>query len=525
MADRLPVEQKRRLTCAAQYVRMSTDHQKYSTENQAAAIAIYAAQRNLTIVRTYSDRGRSGLSIGGRDALKQLIADVQSGGADFGAILVYDVSRWGRFQDVDESAYYEFICKEAGIRVLYCAEQFENDGSLASAILKNMKRAMAGEFSRELSTKVFAGQCRGAGLGFWQGGPAGYGLRRQLVDEHGIPKAQMEAGQHKSFQTDRVILRPGPRSEVRTVRRIFNDFVVRRKSRTEIAAELNANNITTTRGNRWNVFSVHKLLTNEKYIGHNVFNRGSFKLSKQHVLNPPDTWIRRDNAFKGIVSAEVFAKAQTIIARQQRRLSDQQALDRLASLWRRKGHLTDKIIVAAKGVPHTSTYIKRFGSLLAAYRLIGFQPKPRYRHADTTAKINGIIRSVVDKVLISIESRGGSAAFSNETGLLAIDGEKTNVSFRVAWSVGDGAGRARRWRVRAARRARADLALLIRMTTSNARIMDYYLVPTVSLPKDGKLRKASRCFAETQRHDRLDSICRMWTPASKRALRMPPRCN
>src|SRR5260370_30771136 len=87
---------------------------------------------------------------------------MRSGQADFKLILVYDISRWGRFQDADESAYYEFICKEAGIRVLYCAEQFENDGSLVAAILKNMKRVMAGEYSRELSVKVWAGQCRGA---------------------------------------------------------------------------------------------------------------------------------------------------------------------------------------------------------------------------------------------------------------------------------------------------------------------------------------------------------------------------
>ncbi len=42
----------------------------------------------------------------------------------------------------------------------YCAEQFENDGSPPSTIVKSVKRAMAGEYSRELSAKVFAGQCR-----------------------------------------------------------------------------------------------------------------------------------------------------------------------------------------------------------------------------------------------------------------------------------------------------------------------------------------------------------------------------
>ena len=110
---------------AAQYVRMSTEHQQYSTENQADAIRQYAERRGIEIVRTYADEGRSGLRLDGRNALKQLIYDVQSGNADFATILVYDVSRWGRFQDADESAYYEYICKRAGISVQYCAEQFE----------------------------------------------------------------------------------------------------------------------------------------------------------------------------------------------------------------------------------------------------------------------------------------------------------------------------------------------------------------------------------------------------------------
>jgi DNA invertase Pin-like site-specific DNA recombinase len=116
------------LVRAAQYVRMSTEHQKYSTENQSEAIQQYAVRRRIEIVRTYADEGKSGLRLEGRAALKQLIEDVQTKRADFTIILVYDISRWGRFQDADESAYYEYICKRAGISVQYCAEQFENDG-------------------------------------------------------------------------------------------------------------------------------------------------------------------------------------------------------------------------------------------------------------------------------------------------------------------------------------------------------------------------------------------------------------
>lgn len=128
---------------AAQYVRMSTEHQQYSTENQAHAIRQYADRHGLEIVRTYADEGRSGLRIEGRDALQGLIADVESGAADFTTILVYDVSRWGRFQDIDESAHYEYRCRRAGIQVRYCAEPFENDGSALSTIVKGVKRMMA----------------------------------------------------------------------------------------------------------------------------------------------------------------------------------------------------------------------------------------------------------------------------------------------------------------------------------------------------------------------------------------------
>jgi DNA invertase Pin-like site-specific DNA recombinase len=180
----------------------------------------------LEIVKTYADHGRSGLNLSGRDGLRQLLKDVESGTSAFSAVLVYDVSRWGRFQDADESAYYEYFLKRFNIVVHYCAEQFENDGSLSSDLLKAVKRTMAGEYSRELSCKVFAGQCRLIEMGFRQGGSAGYGLRRQLIDRNGNPKIQLNRGDRKSFQTDRVILVPGPDEEIALVREIYERFVL-----------------------------------------------------------------------------------------------------------------------------------------------------------------------------------------------------------------------------------------------------------------------------------------------------------
>ena len=73
---------------AAEYVRMSTEHQKYSTENQSDRIRRYAEQRGFTIVRTYADHGKSGLRVDGCDALKLIIDDVRTGAANLTIILV-----------------------------------------------------------------------------------------------------------------------------------------------------------------------------------------------------------------------------------------------------------------------------------------------------------------------------------------------------------------------------------------------------------------------------------------------------
>ena len=144
---------------AAQYLRMSTEHQQYSLDNRSAAIQKYAECHGFTVVRTYSDPAKSGLSFKDRRGLCDLLQDVTGDNTpDYKAILVYDVSRWGRFQDTDEAAHYEFLCKSAGVPIHYCAETFANDGSLPSSIMKTLKRAMAGEYSRELGVKVIAGQ-------------------------------------------------------------------------------------------------------------------------------------------------------------------------------------------------------------------------------------------------------------------------------------------------------------------------------------------------------------------------------
>jgi DNA invertase Pin-like site-specific DNA recombinase len=490
---------------AAEYVRMSTEHQKYSTENQSDAIRQYAARRGIDIVRTFADEGKSGLSLEGRAALKKLIGDVQSGNADFTAILVYDVSRWGRFQDADESAYYEYICKSAGIAVHYCAEQFENDGSPISTIVKGVKRAMAGEYSRELSVKVFAGQCRLIELGFRQGGPSGYGLRRTLVDQNRATKGELSRGQHKSIQTDRVVLVPGPHEEIDTVRWMYRAFVQGGLSEREIAVALNERSVCTDLGRPWTRGTVHQILINEKYIGNNVWNRSSFKLKKKRVRNGPDMWVRADSVFEPLVERRLFDAAQTIIRERSRRLADGEMLDVLARLLQQFGELSGLIIDECESAPSSSAYQSRFGSLLRAYKLVGFTPARDYRYIEINRALRRMYPQVVGDTIAGIVKAGGEALQDPDTDLIRINREFT-ASIVLARCRQTPAG-SLRWRIRLELGLNPDLTVAIRMDASNQSPLDYYLLPRADVSAGGlRLAEHNGISIDCYRFDNLDVL-------------------
>ncbi|MBR1251335.1 recombinase family protein [Bradyrhizobium sp. AUGA SZCCT0169] len=486
---------------AAQYVRMSTDQQRYSTENQAAAIAAYALERNLTIVRTYIDQARSGLRFKNRIGLRGLISDIVDHKADFDFVLVYDISRWGRFQNIDESAYYEFICTQAGVRVLYCAEQFENDDSFASAILKALKRVGAGDYSRDLSVKVFAGSCRVAKQGFKQGGAAGFGLQRVLVDQFGVQKLVLARGDRKALQTDRVILQPGPAEDVETVRRVFRSFVRDRKSELTIARELNEAHIYNEFGRPWRMLAVRRLLTCEKYIGSYIYNRKSGKLKSRRTPNPPEMWIRRDNAFEGIITPKMFAAAGTIVDGRPRRTirawkSDSEMLDILRALWIEKGRLSANIIDTAADMPCHMTYIERFGSLRQAYDLIGYHPDA-FKCYDARRAAVTMIGTVANDLLSKIQDAGRSAAFDEGSGRLVVATDLQVSILPVRCQRMEGGFL--RWPVRRRIDLTPDLVLAVRMKEGNTMPLDYFLLPPARIPK-GKLSFRRDCRPKLDSH-------------------------
>jgi len=369
---------------AAQYVRMSTEHQQYSFENQKAAIALYAEDHGFAVVKTYDDAAKSGVVLKGRTGLKRLLRDVLSGSANYKAILVYDISRWGRFQDADEAAHYEFLCKHAGIPVHYCAEPFGNDDSTASMMMKALKRTMAGEYSRELSVKCYAGQKRIAQLGFLPGGRPGYGLRRMVVSPKTRRRRLLHNGEYKYVRTDRVVLAPGPQKEVEAVRRIYKLYMASggQLGPTAIASRLNREGKEFRPGNPWDRYKVFRILRNPKYAGYNVWGRKKQKLHGPQVRNPREQWVLVPKAFPAIVRPQHFENVQKMAKNRPRKFSEKQLLRKLTTLLRRKGRITKALMESCKGMPDRSCYQRHFGGMQKAYDLIGYRyPLGRFSRA------------------------------------------------------------------------------------------------------------------------------------------------
>lgn len=359
---------------AAQYLRMSTEHQRYSLAAQAKVIAEYAATNRYEINRTYFDPGESGLTFENRKGLQALLAAALDPVRGFDAILVLDVSRWGRFQDVDQAASYEYLCRSAGVRVIYCAEPFGDDAGPVSSLLKAMKRIMAAEFSRELSAKAQWGRIQQARLGHFVGGGAVYGVRRVVVGADGQVRTELRPGERKAFVDDRVVLRPGPPHEQAAMRYIFRRYVRDRRGPETIARELNAQGLVSARGRPWGSKTVIGVLQNELAIGIQVANKSSRALRTRKTPKPAAEWVRT-RLFPPLVSPKVFRAAQARLALGEReKPSKPEMLKALRKLLRRTGRLNARLINYASETLSAQTYRRYFGSLNTAYALVGYVP-------------------------------------------------------------------------------------------------------------------------------------------------------
>jgi hypothetical protein len=362
---------------------------------------------------------------------------------------------------------------------------------------------MAGEYSRELSSKVFQGACRLIQLGYKQGGTAGFGLRRMLIDQTGERKSVLKMGEHKSIQTDRVVLVRGPGDEVARVRWIFHVFIHERKSENEIATILNAQGIKTDFGRDWNRGTVHEILTNEKYIGNNVYHRTSRKLKKKYVLNPPDKWIRSDGVFEAVVETELFYQAREIILARSRKFTNEEMLEKLREVLKQRGRISGILIDEMEGIPSSAAYNHRFGSLVNAYQLIGYDPGIDFRFIEINRHLRKLHPDVVASVRQKIIDLGGTAIWDDSTETLFVNGE-LRVSIVICRHTQTAAG-ASRWLIRLDAGLKPDITIAARMDANNEGIRDYYLLPGLDMTWETlRMAEFNGVYLDTYQCETLD---------------------
>jgi len=268
---------------------------------------------------------------------------------------------------------------------------------------------------------------------------------------------------------------PGPDNEVRMVQEIYSRFTKNGQPEREIASWLNEKGILTDQGRPWTHATVHQVLTNPKYAGTNVYNRRSFKLKRKRINNPPEIWVRREDAFTPIVTQEQFGEALAIIESRHRHFTDEQLLECLKSILARFGTLSGILIDEAEDMPSSSLYRHRFGSLILAYKLIGYSPACDYSFLETNRRLREFHRQQCVSIVSELHRNGARVQKSPASDLLTINDE-FSASLVLARCRETPAGN-HRWLVRLDNSLDPDVTIAARLKPGNQEILDYYLLP------------------------------------------------
>ena len=296
----------------AYYRHSAEDKQENSVPIQREHALKFATKNHVEIIHEEADEGKSGLSAD-RPGFQRLFTEwiLNPNAPDFDYVFVYDVSRWGRFQDQNEPAYYEFQCKEQGKKVIYISRGFpKEEEQLIATLQTSIERYMAAEYSRQLSEKVFYGCVKVSEQGYSAGGLPAYGMSRLLLDANKKPIKKLKKGEWKSISNERVTFTPSDDDTTEAVREMFRLLVEHWESPQSIADILNERGIPTAQGKEWKSSGVHRVLTNEVYTGTRIYNKTWGRLKQKHRLNPRKEWVIQRDAFPHVVTTELFKDSQ-----------------------------------------------------------------------------------------------------------------------------------------------------------------------------------------------------------------------
>jgi hypothetical protein len=225
-------------------------------------------------------------------------------------------------------------------------------------------------------------------------------------------------------------------------------------------------------------------------------------------------WIRSDGVFPAIIDRNLFDAARAIINARSIRLTDDEMLDALRALFEQNGVLSGITIDEAEGVPSSSAYRSRFGSLLRAYMLVGYKPRRDFEFIEINRALRQMHPEIVDGVVEALRT-AGSTVERSESDLILVNGEFT-ASIVISRCQQTQAG-AYRWRLRFDTGLVPDVSIVVRMAANNRDPLDYYLLPSIDLRRE-KLRLAEEngLALDAYRFDDLEAFYDFVSPVQLR---------
>ncbi len=200
---------------------------------------------------------------------------------------------------------------------------------------------------------------------------------------------------------------------------------------------------------------------------------------------------------------ELFYKAQEIILARSQKFTDEEMLEKLRGLLKQHGHINGILIDEADDLPSSAAFRYRFGSLISAYQLIGYDPQIDYSFIEINRRLRKQHPEIVASVIQKIETLGASAAWDEKTDLLWVNNEM-RVSIVLCRHTMTIAGSSR-WLIRLDAGLKPDITIAVRMGATNEGIRDYYVLPGIDMTWDNlRVAEANGIYLDTYQFDTLD---------------------
>ncbi len=296
---------------AVGYIRMSSDKQEESPEQQRDEILKLAEKHGYQIVRWYEDYAISGVKTLKRKQFLQMIDDVKRLG-DFRAILCWDQDRFGRFDSIEAGEWISPL-RRAGVELICVVQGRINWDDFAGRMVYQITQEGKNQFLVSLSNNVMRGMLKQARDGYGKR-RSPFGYDRVYFDEAGNEMHRVVGSARFAKPKGwKAKLAPSEAEhEVETVKWMFDAYANTDANSRSIASDLNRRGIKTRSGIDWQCQSVRVVLRNPVYIGTMIYGanpQGRFnRVGDGHLCGNEPVVIK--NAHPAIIDKKTFDRVQ-----------------------------------------------------------------------------------------------------------------------------------------------------------------------------------------------------------------------